>query len=282
MEIRDFLLWAHMASGASPAMVRRIMTAVANKMPLTPATIIECASPKVRRRLTAWFADSKNQQKVARANATAHIVYTDDAYPERLRELTQPPIVLFYRGDLTLLKRPSLGIVGARLATDYSAGVIEEALGLVQRDTVIVSGLARGADSMGHRQALKSGLGTIAVIANGVDVYYPAEHRQLQEQIAINGLLLSEYPPGERPKQYRFVARNRIIAGLSHTLLVTEAAEKSGSLITATMALEAGRDVLAAPNQYRNPLGIGTNKLIEDGATPVSPKTDWTNIHYFD
>jgi DNA processing protein len=282
MEIRDFLLWAHMATGASPAMARRVLTGLGHQMPVELSTIVHCTPEKQRAQVTAWLDDARNQAHMARLIATPHLVYTDDDYPARLQEISQPPLVLFYAGKLDLLRRPCLGVVGARLATEYSNQAIVQAISQVPRDTVIVSGLARGADTMAHSVAIGSRRSTVAVIASGLDVYYPLEHQDLQDEIAATGLLVSEYPPGTKPKPYRFVARNRIIAGLSHAVFVTEAAEKSGSLITAKMALETGRDVYALPNRMHNPLGIGTNKMIADGAIPVLPDTNWTNIHYFD
>lgn len=282
MELRDFLLWAHMATGASPAMAQRILKGLANKMPVELVTIIECTPDNRRAKVAEWLASPVNQELMAAVSTVQFLAYTDDAYPARLQEIAQPPLVLFYAGNLDLLAAPCLSVVGARAASEYSLAGITYAVSHITPATVIVSGLARGADTMAHSAALGSKHGTIAVIASGLDVYYPREHEVLQEEIKQAGLVLSEYPPGTQPRPFRFVARNRIIAGLAHALLVTEATFKSGSLITAKMALESGRDVYALPNRMHAQLGLGTNKLIADGAIPLLPDSDLTNIHYFD
>ena len=146
----------------------------------------------------------------------------------------------------------------------------------------IVSGLAAGADSMAHEAALAAGLPTIAVIANGIDQVYPAKNRSLQRQISRVGLIVSEYPPGTAPQRFQFVARNRIIAGLAHGVMVTEAEIKSGSLITANYALQHNREVFALPNRFGDVLGAGTNALIQAGAAIVTgPETLVENMHFY-
>ncbi len=282
MEIRDFLLWVHILSGASPTVAVRVLRALADGAAPTLTTFLACVNTNMQHRLKQQFLSREWQDKLAVIAQAPHIVYTDDAYPERLRELAQPPLVLFYDGDVTLLKQPCLAIVGARQASAYSRRMIAVMMADIPSDNVIVSGLARGADGFGHRAALGTDHATIAVIASGTDVYYPKEHRALQNKIAQKGLVLSEYPPGTPPAQYRFVARNRIIAGVCHALIVTEARRRSGSLITAQMALESGRDVFALPNRLGEPLGEGTNELINAGATPVLLGGEWQGLRYFD
>nr|WP_179395773.1 DNA-processing protein DprA [Lacticaseibacillus absianus] len=212
---------------------------------------------------------------------TAHQLYRrqpvltrlDPQYPLRLQESSQPPLVLFFAGRLGLLERLALAVVGARQASRYT----REALISLGRDLpalVIVSGLAAGADTFAHQYALSREWPTIAVLANGLDQVYPARNVELQARIGQVGLLLSEYPPGVTPQPFRFVARNRIIAGLVHGVLVTEAAAHSGSLITANFALQNGREVFAVPNQLDAPLGVGTNALIQAGAKLVQRSAD--------
>jgi DNA processing protein len=283
MDLRDFLLRAHMSSGANQNVAVRVLMALANGEPPELSTLYACAgNQKMRTTMKQWLQSEEGEAALVRATNAGYLAYTDDNYPDRLREIAQPPLVLFYSGHLELLRQPTLAIVGARLATEYSAQVINQVVRGLPAETVIVSGLAAGADSMGHRAALGNHRGTIAVIGNGLNYYYPTNHKSLQQVIARDGLLLSEYPLGTKPMPYRFVGRNRIIAGLCHALMVTEAQDRSGSLITARMALDSGRDVYALPNRFDEPLGIGTNKLIEEGAIPVLPDTKWTNIHYFD
>ncbi len=189
--------------------------------------------------------------------------------------------MLFYRGQLGLLNQLTLGIVGSRRATGYSATALAQLLPQLP-SMVIVSGLAAGADAMAHEAALSARLPTIAVIANGLDQVYPAKNRDLQVQIAHVGLVLSEYPPATGPQRFQFVARNRIIAGIAHGVLVTEAEMKSGSLITANYALQHNREVFALPNRIDAPLGAGTNALIQAGAALVTgPETLVENLNFY-
>lgn len=186
-------------------------------------------------------------------------------YPEALAAIADPPPILFLRGDSALLTRPTVAIVGARNASANGrrfAGEVAQQLG--EAGYVVVSGLARGIDAAAHTGALDTG--TVAAIAGGIDVVYPPEHEDLQTEIAATGALISEQPIGTRPTARHFPARNRLISGLSHGVLVVEAALKSGSLITARLALEQGREVFAVPGSPRDPRCKGTNDLIRQGA----------------
>jgi DNA processing protein len=186
-------------------------------------------------------------------------------YPRRLTQLTDPPPVLFVRGRLELLRRRCVALVGARRHTAYGAEATELlADGLSARGEIIVSGLARGIDGIAHRAALRGG--TIAVLGSGIDVPYPREHAALFERIAADGLLVSEFPPGEPAFKQNFPRRNRIIAALAQGVVVVEATERSGSLITADHALDLGRDLLAVPGPIGRPTSVGTNDLLKTGA----------------
>ncbi|MGM0561164.1 MAG: DNA-processing protein DprA [Pseudomonadota bacterium] len=189
----------------------------------------------------------------------------DPAYPDVLKATDTAPPVLTCKGDLKLLQRPSIAIVGARNAS-LNARKLARRLAAELGDTglVVTSGLARGIDAAAHEGALESG--TIAVLAGGIDSVFPPENRQLQEQIAEQGLLLAESPPGTQPKAGHFPRRNRIVAGLSQGVLVVEAALRSGSLITARLALEQGREIFAIPGSPLDPRAKGTNDLIRQGA----------------
>jgi DNA processing protein len=190
-------------------------------------------------------------------------------FPPLLRAIYDPPPRLYVRGgaEEDLLARPAVAIVGARACSSYGAQVARR-LGreFAGAGLVVVSGLARGIDGEAHRGALESGGATVAVLGCGIDRDYPAAHRELAQRIRADGLVVSEYEPGVEPAPWRFPARNRIIAGLSAVTVVIEARERSGALITADMALEEGRDVLAVPGEITSPLSAGTNALLKLGA----------------
>ncbi len=194
-------------------------------------------------------------------------------YPRHLAEMEDAPPLLTAKGNLNLLDRQSVAIVGARNA---SAAACRFARGLAhdlgERDLVVVSGLARGIDSAAHDGAL--GSGTIGVVAGGIDVFYPPENQARQEAMYERGLVLAEMPPGTEPRARHFPYRNRIIAGISSGTVVVEAAPRSGSLITARLAAEAGREVMAVPGSPLDPRAQGCNQLIRDGATLVQNAND--------
>ena len=191
----------------------------------------------------------------------------DPDFPSRLLTVDPVPVCLFAAGDLTLLRRPAVAIVGSRDHTRYGADVCEQlAARAAAAGLVVVSGMARGLDAVAHDAALRIGGATIGVLGNGLGVIYPAANRRLYEEVRSTGLLLTEFGPGERPTAGSFPRRNRIIAGLAKAILVIEAAEGSGALITARIALDLGRDVLAVPGPITSPTSAGTNRLLRDGA----------------
>jgi DNA processing protein len=197
--------------------------------------------------------------------------------PPRLQQISSPPQQLFVRGELTpLLGRPCVGIVGSRKVSSYGRQVTERlARELAGQGVIVVSGLALGIDSLAHRAALDAGGGTIAVLPGSVEEVYPSSHRQLASEIVDRGgALVSEYPKGTPTLRANFIARNRLIAGLSDVLLVTEAALKSGSLHTARFALEQGKDVLAVPGSITSETSEGTNNLLRAGAALVTSVDD--------
>lgn len=197
-------------------------------------------------------------------------------YPPRLAELHDPPARLHTRGgDLEVLSRPCVAVVGARSCSPYGVQVSRE-LGreLARAGLVVVSGLARGIDGEAHRGALAAGGLTVAVLGCGIDRDYPRAHAELARRIAADGLVVSEYPPGVEPAPWRFPARNRIVAGLCAATVVVEARERSGALITADFALELGREVFAVPGEITSALSAGANDLIRQGATPLLAADD--------
>jgi len=203
------------------------------------------------------------------------LTYIDNEYPKRLLDLPDPPLVLFCRGSSRLLAGPAIGIVGARKASPYGLRTARSfARHVAGQGVAVVSGLALGIDGAAHRGALEAHGPTISVLGSGLDRIYPAAHAPLAGKIAQEGLLLSEYPPDTPPARHRFPERNRIVSALSDRLLVVEAGEKSGSLITAGFSLELGRDVFCVPGDLDRPVSRGTNRLIADGAIPALEPED--------
>ena len=199
---------------------------------------------------------------------------TDAEYPALLREIPRPPARLWVRG-WPLPSGPAVAVVGARRASRAGlAAAGHLAAGLARAGVTVVSGFARGVDAAAHRGALEAGGPTVAVFGCGLDVCYPPEHSGLMAEIVAGGAILSEFDPGERPLPYYFPIRNRVIAGLSRLVLVVEAAEKSGSLITARYAADFGRDVAAVPGPIRTEGCAGTNALLKDGAILVRDVED--------
>jgi DNA processing protein len=198
------------------------------------------------------------------------LILSDDGYPRRLREIDQPPPVLYLRGDLQPEDEWAVAIVGTRRVTAYGRQVAEEVAGVLARNGVtVVSGLARGVDAIAHQAALAAGGRTIAVLGSGVDRIYPDEHRNLAERILARGALVSDYAPGTPPEASNFPPRNRLISGLALAVVVVEAGYTSGALITAAFAADQGRDVFAVPGNITAPQSRGTNRLIRDGARPL-------------
>lgn len=198
----------------------------------------------------------------------------DKGYPIELKQIYNPPVLLFYQGDMELLNRPKLGIVGARSASKAGTSSVQKIIKELQNRFVIVSGLARGIDTAAHIAALKNGGKTIAIIGSGLDVHYPKENKELQDYIARHHLLLSEYEPNAQPLKYHFPERNRIIAGLSQGIIVAEAKMRSGSLITCEYALDEGRDVFAIPGSITDGKSAGCHFLIQEGAKCITSGID--------
>lgn len=217
----------------------------------------------------------RDEIAAARKAGARYLFHDSPDYPPLLAQSEGAPPILLYRGDPAIAMRPCVAIVGARnasaaavkLSRDFSAGLAEAGF-------TVVSGLARGIDGAAHRGALAGSGGTIGVIASGIDIAYPPEHADLQEQVAAESLLLAEQPPGTEPLARHFPSRNRIIAGLAAGTLVVEAAPKSGSLITARLAGEMGREVMAIPGSPLDSRSHGCNQLIRDGATLVQAVED--------
>lgn len=190
----------------------------------------------------------------------------DKEYPSDLANIYNPPVLLFYQGDLTLLDAPKLSMVGSRNCSTTGTKSLQKIIKELDNQFVIVSGLARGIDTAAHIACLKNGGKTIAVVGTGLDVFYPKENRDLQEYLDKHHLVLSEYEAGQQPLKFHFPERNRIIAGLSRGTVVAEAKQRSGSLITCERAMEEGRDVFAIPGNILDGRSDGCHHLIQEGA----------------
>lgn len=203
------------------------------------------------------------------------LTWEDEAYPRRLKEIDQPPPVLYLRGNLLPEDEWAVAIVGTRGITAYGRQVTAEITSvLARRGVTVISGLARGVDAEAHKVALNAGGRTLAVLGSGVDQIYPPEHRQLANQIIASGALMSDYAPGTPPDGVNFPPRNRIISGLSMAVIVIEAGERSGALITAEFAADQGREVFAVPGNINAPKSVGCNRLIHQGARPLLTPED--------
>jgi DNA processing protein len=250
------------------------------------AAVIGLTPGERSQQLSRARTSARSAIRAAGAHSLTILSVFDTAYPALLRAIPDPPIVLWVRGDPSTLNQPAVAIVGSRNGSP-SGLEISRRFGreLGQAGVVVISGLARGIDAAAHRGSLESGCRTVAVLGNGTDVAYPREHERLAAEIASSGAVVSEFPPETRPCARHFPLRNRIISGLSRAVLVVEASDKSGSLITARAALEQGRDVLAVPGNIASGRYRGCHALIKDGARLVETVDDildeigWTQRH---
>ncbi|MBF8807856.1 MAG: DNA-protecting protein DprA [Enterococcus lacertideformus] len=216
----------------------------------------------------SWQQINQNWPDIKKSSS--FITCIDSRYPPQLLHLAFPPIVLFYSGDLSLLEKKMISVVGGIDTSVLAKKVVHHLLfPVIEADYIIVSGCAKGIDTYAHQAALKYSGKTVAVIGTGIQNVYPKENQGLQEEIGKKHLLLSEYPPNEGPKPYQFPMRNRIIAALSQGTCVIEAKKKSGSLITAHQALEIGCTVFSVPGNILTEHSIGSHQLIQDGAVCV-------------
>ncbi|HEY0141048.1 MAG TPA: DNA-processing protein DprA [Thermoanaerobaculia bacterium] len=220
------------------------------------------------------MTDLRVRERVA-ALRESTVVLGDEAYPTMLAHIYDPPTVLHFRGDVSLLKRPMISIVGSRRCSAYGRNAARTlADSLAKRGVAVVSGLARGIDAAAHQAALEAGGATIAVLGCGIDIVYPRGHEALFARMAADGLILTELGPGAPPLKAHFPIRNRIISGLAYGTVIVEATERSGSLITARSAAEQGRDVFAVPHPIFAAGGVGPHRLVQYGAKLVHDAED--------
>jgi DNA processing protein len=225
------------------------------------------------------FENAQKQLDAAKQSGVQILTLASPAYPSLLKEIFAPPPVLFVKGDLTVFDRHAFAIVGTRKPTLYGKSAAAHITAeLVQAGIVIVSGLALGIDTVAHQTCLDKGGQTIAVLGCGIDTIYPSSNRMLAEKICAQGILVSEFPVGTSPEPFNFPRRNRILSGLSAGVLVAEAGEKSGALITANYALQQGREVFAIPGPIFSDKSIGTFNLLKSGAIPARGGQDIIDI----
>ncbi len=273
--------------GLGPTRVRKLIEHFGNPENVFRASLTELEATGMQSVSAQSLATGKSlelaQQQWAKAIEVGAKIITlgDPEYPLRLKEIYDPPVVLFVRGDVEILSRPGIAVVGTRHPTPYGTGMAERlSTDLVVHGLVIISGMARGVDSAAHRGTLAARGKTVAVFGTGIDVMYPKENTRLAEQIlALGGALISEFPIGTFAAPQNFPIRNRIISGMSVGVLVVEAAEYSGTRITARCALEQNRDVYAVPGNVTNKGSWGPNTLIKQGAKLVATWEDvWEDL----
>lgn len=275
-----WIAWSGIA-GVGPATFRRLLEHFGSAAEAWRAPVAELERYGVAARALSGLAAKRRagwpERVVERLGALGAeaLIWLDPGYPERLKQIASPPIVLYVRGDLQPTDEWAVAVVGTRRATVYGRDVTERIVGeLAASGVTIVSGLARGIDSHAHRAALDAGGRTLAVLGSGIDVVYPPENARLAEAISARGAVLSEMPPGTQPEAHHFPLRNRIISGLTLAVLVVEAPEGSGALITAESALDQGRDVFAVPGNITQRSSTGTNRLIQEGAKLITCARD--------
>jgi DNA processing protein len=276
-----------LTSGLGPTRIKKLIEHFGAADRVFQASLTELEATGMRAVSAQSIATGKSlelaQQECAKAaEAGAKIIsLSDPEYPSRLKEIYDPPVVLFVKGSIEVLAQPGIAMVGTRHPTPYGSGMAERlSTDLAARGLVIISGLARGIDTASHRGAIAAKGKTVAVLGTGIDVMYPKENTRLTEQIvALGGALISEFPIGTFPAPQNFPIRNRIISGMSAGVLVVEAAEYSGTRITSRCALEQNRDVYAVPGNVTNKGSWGPNTLIKQGAKLVATWEDvWEEL----
>lgn len=264
-----------------PPRWRVVIDQLRGGIPADEVLALHCADAAAAPRRPPWADAARLRRRAAQAwdrtdrSRVRPIAWSDPEYPPLLAMIADPPPVLWVSGEAAVFGRPCVALVGSRSGSPYALLVAERlASDLAERGVTVVSGLARGVDSAAHRGALAGGGGTVAVVGCGADVVYPAEHRTLASDIIRAGTIVSELLPGTRPRPEFFPRRNRIISGLSRAVVVIEAGEKSGSLITARCAADQGRDVLAVPGNVLSGRNRGGHALLRDGARLVESADD--------
>jgi DNA processing protein len=272
MNWKNFLLRLKLTPGVDYLSMLQIVAKLAAFDTISAEKIWQAdLPPSLKKKACQALRASGLATKIARIEAECSVItFFDAAFPERLRQCYRPPLLLFARGDTSLLTKHVTVIAGTRKPTGYSKQLLDQIIPwLVDQDIVVATGLARGVESWASRLVLQKGGQPLVVVGNGLNYIYPAENRNLQKEVAQKGLVLSEYLPDTPPQPFRFPERDRVLAGLSENVIVTEAGERSGSLITANLALQENRNIFAVPGPIFSKSSRGTNQLIAAGATPL-------------
>ena len=276
-----------LTEGLGVTRIRKLIEHYGNPENVFRASLTELEATGMRAVSAQSIATGKSQELAQEECAKAVeagckiISLSDPAYPSRLKEIYDPPVILFVKGSVEVLSQAGIAMVGTRHPTPYGSGMAERlATDLAARGLVIISGLARGIDTTSHRGAVAAKGKTVAVLGTGIDIMYPKENTRLTEQmLALGGALITEFPVGTSPAPQNFPIRNRIISGMSAGVLVVEAAEYSGTRITSRCALEQNRDVYAVPGNVTNKSSWGPNTLIKQGAKLVATWEDvWEEL----
>lgn len=266
----------------SPVVYRRLAMAFGSALQIlktkeSDLTSVEGVSPKMAGQIAGLEPEKIVEKEEAYADKIGATIFTlgEPGYPEELGNVYSPPPVISVAGEITYKDKISIAVVGTRNASPYGKLVTEKLVaGLAEKGVTVVSGLARGVDGVAHRMAIGRGGRTIAVLGCGLNIYYPPEHRQLQKKIMDHGAVVSQFSFTQGPERITFPMRNRVISGLSLGVLVIEAGEKSGALITAYAALDDNRDVFAVPGPINAPQSVGTNRLIKKGSAKLVQNVD--------
>ncbi len=272
-----------------PVKANRLLSYFGSAIKIFQADIIEIKTiADISKEIAEKILRSKNYFDVtsefdkAKKFGVKIVTLSDKEYPAQLKTLNDPPVVLYIKGDVTEQDIYSIAVVGTRHPTEYGKTVTEKlTMQLIELNITIVSGLARGIDTIAHKTAVNSKGRTIAVLGNGLDIYYPCENRKLQEEISKTGAIVTEFPFGTRPEKRNFPRRNRLISALSLGCIVIEAAEKSGALITAKYSAEQGKEVFAVPGNIFCKYSCGPHMLIKQGAKLVENAKDVVEEIYF-
>lgn len=285
MDDRAYWVGFNLVKGIGAVRLRALIDAFGDPMTAWQATADQLQKAGLSPKIIQTLIQLRQQVDLDRlwqqiqAQGITVLTWEDENYPSRLKEIDQPPPVLYVRGEIRPEDNWAVAIVGTRRITPYGRQVAEDvATFLAANGVTVVSGLARGVDAVAHRATLKAGGRTLAVLGSGVDNIYPPEHKPMAEEISRQGAVISDYPLGTPPESVNFPPRNRIISGLSQATVVVEAGETSGALITATFAVEQGREVFAVPGNILAPQSKGTNQLIQQGAHPLLNLQDLVDI----
>ncbi|MDR3013334.1 MAG: DNA-processing protein DprA [Chitinispirillales bacterium] len=280
--MREYWIALNSIDGLGPVRIRRLMEVFGTPQAVFEASaelsldkrLIPALSREALRRKSELLDAARRQIDECAENRISILILDDEDYPVYLKEIFAPPPILYVKGDLSVFRDHALAIVGTRIPTTYGKNCTRDLTAELSGSAVIVSGLARGVDTVAHESCLDAGGKTIAVLGCGLDRIYPPENKALAKRICENGALVSEFPLGTAPEPYNFPRRNRVISGMSCGVIVIEAGEKSGALITADYALQQNRTVFAVPGPITSAVSAGTFKLIRDGAIPIRSSQD--------